>query len=411
MSLKSIIKRTLNLCDHKIVSVEDNQKYILIYLEKKFIHRLPCSCCGARCKPRDKLKIRTWRHVPLWGISVYLNYTPRRINCKNCGIKVEDIPWSRGKSPLTLPFIISLAIFAKLLAWDQVARYFKVCWSTVASAVQSAVEYGLERRDISKIRIIGIDEISRKKGHVYHTNIYDLETKTLIWSGEGRKADTMIRFFDDMGEDFAKNLKGICCDMWDPYVKIIKERASQAILVFDKFHLIKHLLDAVNNVRKEEVKRLSNMEEIDDNPLKRTKYIWLKNPWNLTPKQNQRLGYLQKLNLKISRAYLLKEAFREVWYYDKRGWARRFLKKWFWWATHSRIKPMRDFAWMLRRHEENILSWFNLPIDNGAVEAMNNNAKEISHRARGYRSEKIFSLAMLHCLGGLQMPETTHKFV
>jgi len=408
MSLKSIVRKTLNLSDHKIVNIEANDDKIAITLEKKYLHKLPCNICGRRYHSKDRLEKRTWRHIPIWGIPVLLHYQPRRVKCDTCGVKVEKIPWSYGKSSLSVPLIILLATFAKLLAWDQVAVLFNVSWSTVYNAVKRAVDYGLKRRDLSKVCIIGIDEISRKKGHIYHTNVYDLELKSLLWSGEARKADTLTIFFDEMGDEFAENLDGICCDMWDPYIKVVKERASNAKIVFDKFHLIKHLLDAVDKVRKEEARKL---EEEGENPLKNTKYIWLKNPWNLTPKQKQQLGYLHKLNLKISKAYLLKEAFREFWSYDNREEAEQYLKKWFWWATHSRLKPIRDFAWLLRNHKENILSWFDLPIDNGAVEAMNNNAKEISHRARGFRTGKLFTLAMLHCLGGLQMPKIRHKFV
>jgi len=117
-----------------------------------------------------------------------------------------------------------------------------------------------------------------------------------------------------------------------------------------------------------------------------------------------------KSNFKIVRAYLLKELFRRLWDYKRRGWAGKYLKRWFWWATHSRLKPLRDFAWMLRRHEEGVLAYFDIRIDNGIVEAMNNNAKTISHRARGYRSEKTFSLAIIHGLGKLQLPQCQHRF-
>jgi transposase len=321
---------------------------------------------------------------------------------------VEDIPWSRGKSPHTEPLIYILSTFAGLLPWDQVANMFNVSWGTVNSAVKAVVEYGLEHRDLSNVRIIGIDEISRKKRHVYHTNVYDLEAKTLIWSGEGRKAETLEKFFDEMPDGFEENLVGVCCDMWGAYESVVLKRAPQAILVFDKFHLVKHLHDAVDKVRKEEIREF---EDSDFNPLTGTKYIWLKNPWNLTPKQKQSLGYLETINLKITRAYLLKESFREFWSYNVAGWAEKYLDKWFWWATHSRIKQMRDFAWLVRRHEEHILSWFKLPIDNGAVEAMNNNAKVISHRARGFRTDKVYTRAMLHVMGGLPRPEIVHKFL
>ena len=407
MLVSSLVRKTLGVKDHRIVSVQGDLSGLIIRMDRIRRRGLPCSVCSRRGKVYDTLKERTWRHVHLWGIPTRIVYAPRRVDCKQCGIKVERIPWGPSKSPISLPLILLLATWAKLLAMDVVASLFGVCWSTVASAVKQAVTYGLANRDTKNVLYLGIDEISRRKGHIYHTQVYDLDGKRLLWSKEGRSADTLKAFFDEWGQKRTEKIKGICCDMWAPYVDVIKEYAPEAILVFDRFHIVRHLLTAVDKLRKQEVQRLKK-----DNPnlLKDTKYIWLKNPWNLTEKQKQRLGYLEKMNLRINRAYLLKESFRRFWAYLSRGWAKRFLKKWFWWATHSRLTPMRDFAWMLRRHEEDILNYVDLPIDNGAVEAMNNNAKSISHRARGFRSENWFTTVMLHGMGDLPMPEFTHRF-
>ena len=167
-------------------------------------------------------------------------------------------------------------------------------------------------------------------------------------------------------------------------------------------------MKAVDEVRREEARRLK-----PTNPelLKRTRYLWLKNPENLTEKQKARFGYLEKLNLKTNRAYLLKETFKEFWTYRSRGWAKRFLDKWFWWATHSRLPPMRDFAWMLRRRAEDILNYFDVPITNGAVEGMNNKAKVVSHRCYGFRKAETFITALYHCLGDLPEEECVHRFL
>lgn len=407
MHIESLVRSTLGVKDHKVVKVSGDCSGLEVRLDRKSFRKLPCSGCGERHWGYDTLPERSWRHVPLWGIPVALFYSPRRVKCPRCGVKAESIPWSMGKSPLTRPLIIMLAAWSKLLAVEVVAKMFGVSWPTVGSAVQYAVKHGLAHRDTEAVLYIGIDEISRKKGHVYHTQVYDLKKKRLLWSGGGRGKETLEKFFAEWGEERIKGIKAICCDMWDPYVEVIKAKAPDAILVFDKFHLVRHLQKAVDEVRKEEARELKKK-----NPelLKGTKYIWLKNPWNLTPKQRQRLGFLEKINLRTNRAYLLKESFREVWTYRTKGWAKRYLAKWFWWATHSRLPPMRDFAWLLRRHEDDVLNWFRVPIDNGAVEAMNNNAKVISHRSHGFRSEKWFTLILLHCLGQLPMPEFTHKF-
>lgn len=407
MLVKSIVKWTLNLKSWRVKRVVRNGEGLMIDIVPRRRSRARCGGCGKRRPGYDTLPERLWRHVALWGIPVWLRYAPRRVKCSRCGIKVEWMSWSMGKSTLTAPLIVTLATFAKLLAWQEVARLFGVHWNTVRAAVARAVEYGLANRNTSGIIAIGVDELSRRKGHVYVTNVYDLENRRLLWTGEGRGQDVLERFFDEWGKERTEAITCICCDMWDPYIKTIKNKAPGAILVFDKFHIVQHLMKAVDAVRKEEARSL---KEQNVDLLKHTRYIWLKNPWNLTPKQRQRLGHLEKLNLRINRAYLLKEAFREFWEYKTFGWAKRYLKKWFWWATHSRLKPMRDFAWMLRRHEEGILSYFKARVSNAAVEGMNRKAKVVSQRAYGYRTFETFSLALYHVLGDLPMPELTHEF-
>ena len=358
---------------------------------------------------RDRLHVREWKHVALWGIPVKLMYRPARVKCPACGkVRVEDIPWSQGKCRLSNGLIRLLSVWAKLLAWDVVAKLFGVHWNTVASAVREMVAYGLKHREIDGVLCIGIDELSRRKGHVYVTNVYDLNGKRLIWSGEGRSRETLQRFFEEHGTVLRGKVKAVCCDMWQPYIDMVKEQLPTATLVFDKFHIAQHLLKAVDAVRRDEAREL---KEANPELLKRTRYIWLKNPENLTDKQRARLGYLERLNLRCNRAYLLKETFREFWDYRSQGWAKRFLNKWFWWATHSRLEPMRDFAWMLRRHQDDILNYFDIRIDNGAVEGMNNKAKVISHRCYGFRTAKNYITALYHCLGDLPEPQFVHSFL
>jgi len=408
MLIESIVRKTLGLKRHCVKKVLEDEQNLVVYLIPDNRFKLICSCCNAKGPGYDTLKERRWKHVPLWGIPVILVYAPRRVECVSCGVKVEAIPWTQGKSPLSLPLSMVLATWARLVAWKVVGQLFGFHWNTVRKAVKDVVDYGLDNRNLDEILHIGIDEISRKKGHVYHTQVYDLTKKKLLWSGEDRTSETLETFFDYLGEDCCQKIKAVCCDMWAPYTKTIKKRLPNALLVFDKFHIVRHLMGAVDQVRKEEAQKLN-----PDNPdlLKGTRYIWLKNPWNLTEKQKTRLSDLEKLNLKINRAYLLKEAFRNLWDYTYPAWAKKYLDQWFWWATHSRLEPMRKFAWMIRRHQEDILNYFKVRINNGAVEGLNNKAKSISHRAYGYRSAETFKLALYHTMGDLPVPKLTHKFV
>jgi len=323
-------------------------------------------------------------------------------------VRVEAMPWSQGKCRLSVGFIWFLAAWAKLLPWDVIAQRFHVHWNTVASAVRQAVAYGLQHRDLGGVLYIGVDELSRRKRHVYVTNVYDLKAKRLIWSGEGRSKETLEKFFAEHGEALKDKVIGVCCDMWQPYMDMLQEHFPDALLIFDKFHIVQHLQRAVDEVRKEEAREL---KKTNPELLTKTRYLWLKNPEKLTDAQRRRLGHLQKLNLRTNRAYLLKESFREFWAYPTQRQAKSYLNIWFWWATHSRLKPMRDFAWMLRRHQEDLLNYFELRIDNGAVEGMNNKAKVVSHRSYGFRTAKTYITALYHCLGDLPEPELVHKFL
>jgi transposase len=404
-----MVRQTLGIKRHVIRTVIQTGGGIEVQLDIRKGWKQPCGTCGAFGKVRDRLNERQWTHVPMWGIPVTLVFSPARVRCETCEkILVASMPWSQGKCRLSVGLIWLLSAWCKLLPWDQVAKLFRVHWNTVAAAVRQAVSYGLEHREISGVLYIGVDELSRRKGHVYVTNVYDLTTKRLLWSGEGRSKATLRRFFEEHASDLKQTVKGVCCDMWQPYIDMIRDHLPEATLVFDKFHVIQHLNKAVDQVRRDEAR---DLRKTNPELLKRTRYIWLKKPENLTDKQRARLGHLEKLNLRSNRAYLLKESFRELWDYKRKGWAKRYLKKWFWWATHSRLKPMRDFAWLLRRHEDGILAYFDERISNGAVEGMNNKAKVVSHRCYGFRTATTYITALYHCLGDLPEPELVHKFL
>jgi transposase len=409
MLIESLVRSTVELQGFRVVSVNLDEACLEAQLapDRRFWPR--CGRCDQPGIYRDTRRPRRFRHVPLWGLPVYLCYSPRRVSCGRCGgVHVESLPWVSGRRRFTRALMVTLATWARILTWEQVAGLFRCSWATVAAAVEEAVNHGLDHRDLSAVTHIGIDEIARKRGHVYVTNVYDLNTRTLLWSGEGRALRTLEAFFDFLGAERSGKLEGICCDMWQPYIDTIQARAPQAVLVFDKFHIVQHLTRAVDQVRRDEIREKGAQHRA---LLAKTRYLWLKNPWNLSERQRVRLSELEHLNLKITRAYLLKEAFREFWDQGPTAFARRYLDGWFWWATHSRLKPMRDFAWTLRRHQEGILNYFRLPIDNGIVEGLNNKAKVISHKAYGFRTPRFYIQNLYHCMAGLPLPKTMHTFV
>lgn len=409
MLIKQLIRETLELQGFRIESVEKKDSELLVTIEPDLRYHPRCGVCGTPGCYRDTLPKRYFRHVPIWGIDVNLVYSPCRVRCAECcGIHVEQLPWSAGKRRLTKAFAVTIATWARQLTWLQVARLFGCSWGTVAAAVAYVVTFGMAHRDFAEVTHIGIDEISRQKGHVYLTNVYDLKTGTLIWSTEGRSTDSLDSFFSFFGPERTEKLKGICCDMWPAFIKAVKAKAPQATLVFDKFHIVKKLTEAVDIVRRQEI---SEKGKEHKKLVAGSRYIWLKNPWNLSDRQKASLGYLETLNLTIHRAYLLKESFRDFWQSETKDVAAKVLNQWCSWADESEIKPMQDVADLIRRHEENILTYFDMPISNGIVEGLNNKAKVISHRAYGFRTAKNFILNLYHCMGDLTMQTTLHRFV
>ena len=253
MLLESLVKATMELQEFRVMAVTGDAGGLVAELVPDLRFSPRCGQCGAPGRYRDTRGTRRFRHVPLWGIAVALRYAPRRVRCARCaGVHVESLPWVSGKQQMTRALMVVLATWARTLPWQQVARLFRCSWGTVATPVEEAVAYGLAQQDLADLTHIGIDEISRKRGHVYVTNVYDLARKRLVWSGPGRTQATLHAFFDFLDPERTAALEGICCDMWQPYIDVIHVRAGPAVLVFDKFHIVSHLMTAVDQVRRDE---------------------------------------------------------------------------------------------------------------------------------------------------------------
>lgn len=371
-----------------------------------------CSGCHHRRPGYDHLKPRRFQFVPLWGILVFFVYTMRRVNCPTCGIVVESVPWARGKSPLTTTYAWFLARWAKRMSWMDVSRAFHTSWDSVFRAVKMAVQWGQQRVDLSGIQAIGVDEMAWAKGHEYVTVVYQIDAgcRRLLWIGGQRKAKTLLKFFRWFGAQRTAQLQFICSDMWAAYLSVIRKKAQGAVHVLDRFHIAKNLNKAIDKVRIEESRRLAaqGYEPV----LKRTRWLLLKRPENLTPKQEIKLADLLEYNLRCVRAYLLKEDLQGLWDYVSPHWAGRFLDAWCSRAMRSRLKPMKYVAKMLRKHRALILNWFRAKgaISSSAVEGLNGKAKVATRKAYGFRSQETLKIALYHQLGNLPEPEETHRF-
>ena len=371
-----------------------------------------CSKCLRKGSVYDHLETRRFLFIPLWGFEVEFSYAPRRINCKRCGVKVEWLPWTKGNSHLTNAFKIFLSRWAKRLSWKETGKIFGVSWDTVRQSVQYVVSYGLQNRILEGIKSIGIDEIQYRLGHKYLTLVYQIDecSKRLLWIGEDRKAKTLLGFFKMFGKARTLEIQAICSDMWKPYLKVIRKKATNAVHILDRFHIMTYFNKAIDKTRREETRKLreDGYEEI----LKNSRWSLLKRKKNLKENQLAKLKDIMQYNLKTVKCYLLRESFQKFWEYKSSGWAKRFLKRWTFIAMRSRIEPIKDVAKMLRRHQPLILNWFLMKnrLSNGIVEGFNTKAKLTVRKSYGFKSFKIAELALYHVLGDLPEPELTHKF-
>lgn len=375
-----------------------------------------CSACQQPAATYDTAsKAREFEFIPAWGFAVFLLYQMRRVSCTQCGVTVEAVPWAKGKQHKTLPYLGFLASWAEDLPWQRVAQRFHTSWQSVYRAVQWVVEYGLAHRRLDNVEAIGVDEIQYQKGHKYLTVVYQLDTgcRRLLWVGRKRTIETLEKFFTDMTEAepmFKEKVKFVCSDMWRAYLRVIREQVPTALHVLDRFHIRKKFSEAMDKVRREEVRRLRQQGE--DPVLTKSRWCFLKKRANLTSPQRGRLKALLQMNLRSVRAYLLTEQFEHFWTYTSPTWAAKFLKVWTRQAMYSKIQPMKGVAKMLRRHEELILNWFRArkQINNGITEGLNLNIKLAMRKARGFRSYDVAQVAFYHQLGKLPRPEFDHQF-
>jgi transposase len=371
-----------------------------------------CSGCHKPAPGYDRLPERRFEFIPFWGFLVFFLYSMRRVNCRACGVRVEDVPWGDGKRHLTKAYMLFLGRWARRLSWKETAEAFHTSWDKVCDAVEYLVAWGLDHRALGPIQAIGVDEIQYAKGHKYLTLVYQIDRNVtrLLWIGKERTIESFQGFFTLIGTELSSKIEFVCSDMWQPYLKVIRQRCSQALHILDRFHIVAKMNEALDDVRAEEARRmrLQGYEPV----LKRSRWLLLKRKQNLTGNQSFRLRDILRFNLKTVRAYLLKEEFQELWEYDSATWAGKFLDLWCRQTMRSQIEPMKKIARSLRQHRELILNYFRAQkqFSSGVVEGLNNKAKVTMRKSYGFRTFRILELALYHSLAKLPEPQLTHDF-
>jgi transposase len=363
-----------------------------------------CPHCGYATRGRYDRRWCWWRHVGLGKQRVIIEAQLSRVDCPVHGVVTEAVPWAETGSRFTRDFEDLVAWLAREMNKTAVSRVMRVAWTTVGEIIERVVGRNLDVRRLEDLYVIGLDEVSYRKGHKYLSVVADHRTGDPVWIGEGRSQATVGQFFDELGPERTRKLEFVTMDMSASYVAEVRQRAPQAEIVFDPFHVVKLANEAVHEVRRSEARQRKGSDEAD--VLKGSRWALLKAPENLTRKDRLRLSNVAALNQRVYRAYLLKEELRALYWCSPRR-AEDHLDSWLRWASRSKLKPFVKLARTVRNHRAGILAAIDLGLSNGRMEGLNNKIGVLKHRAYGFHTAAALIAMIFLCCTKITLPLPT----
>jgi transposase len=335
---------------------------------------------------------KTWRHLNFFQYQCYLHAWIPRIDIGDGKVRQVQAPWEGHAAGFTLLLEALMLELVRVMPVHQVCQLLGVYDQKLWKMIKAYTETARVCEDFSSVEVVGVDETSARKGHDYVTLFVDLEEKRTLFVTEGRDHEVVVDFVDDLIDHngTAKQINQVSCDMSPAFILGVEKNLPNADIVFDRFHVIKVLNDAVDKVRKAEVAK---------NPiLRNSKYLFLKNRCNLNEWQTQRLEEIQLsgLNLKTMKALMIREAFQQIYEAPTTAIFVKLLRKWYFWATHSRIEPIKEAAYTIQRHWHGVVNWIFYKISNGILEGFNSIFQAAKAKARGYgRTDTIKAIIYL----------------
>jgi len=404
MTANKTIAKLLKLKGLKLTGLEFRAREGALYLfVKPWKNGCRCPECGRRCRVKRLLPTaRTWRDVRVCGWTIFFTYTPREIHCPTHGRAQEDIPWADANARVTYRLEFLILTYSQLMTQKAAAELLSILKSTFSDILHRTISRTREGHRIRGLKSIGVDEVSYKKGHKYVTVVYDLDKARIVWVGEGKKRETIDAFFNNHLSDYQKKqIQWASCDMSETFISAIKTHCRNAKLVLDRFHIVKALNSAVDEVRKEQWRNVTGNER---KVLKGIRWILFRNHDNRTSEDRKILDTLRKSNRRIHRASILKDEFDRFWDYKAPWAAERFLKNWTTTALKSRLEPLRKFVATIRKHSEDIITFVECRITNATAEGLNRIIRMIKNRASGFRNVNAFIDLIYLAIGDVDIP-------
>jgi transposase len=384
------------------VELKLQQGEVHVYLTHQDHRQWACALCGALGPLYDHQPEREWRHLDTCQYRTILHAAPPRTQCAEHGVRVVKLPWAEPGSRFTELFEALAIEWLKHASQQAVGERLQLSWDEIHGIMERAVKRGLARRQAEEIPQLGVDEKAFRKGHKYLTLVNDLKRNRVLYVAEDREQRSLDGFWSTITDRQRASIQAVALDMWDPYLASLKEHLPEAEkkAVFDKFHVAKHLGEAVDKVRRREHKVL---KAEGDERLTGTKYDWLRNPASMEEEQRREFTELLRAELKTARAWALKETGMVLYEYVYEKPARKHFDWWYKWAVRSRLQPIKEVATMLKRRFENIITYLRHRITNAASESLNAKIQWVKYTARGFRNKQNFINAIYFHCGGLNL--------
>ena len=366
--------------------------------------RWACPECGADLAGFDHAEERTWRHLDTCQFQTHLHAEIPRVQCPAHGVKQVRVPWAEPRSRFTL--LMERLVIDLILQCSTVTGACAIAgisWDEAWGIMQRAVARGHARKAARPIPYVGVDEKAFRKGHRYHTVVCDLARSTVEFVAEDRTTESLAAYYRQLTDGQKAALEAVAMDMWEPYIGATRDGLPDGAekIVFDRFHIMREMTKAVDTVRKQEHRDFLRVE--DASPLTGTKYLWLFGDERRPARHAAAFATLQALNLKVGRAWAIKEVLRALWTYRQGAAVTRFFSRWYAWAIRSRLDPVKKVARMLKSHLAGVLRFAKHPITNGVAEGLNSKIMSIKRKAGGFRNPKNFTTAIYFHCGGLDL--------
>ncbi len=383
------------------IDLNMDQDRVDIYVEWPYLQDGICPECERACKIHDRREERVWRHLDTCQLKTFIHCRIPRVVCPEHKTKTMEVPWAEEMSRFTRQFERIAVLFLEGSEnRRKTAEALRISWDEMNHIMEKAVKRGLSRRNDEPIKYIGMDEKSFLKGQSYITVMTDTEGKRVLDIVKNRKAESVDTLWDSLTEKQKSGIEAVSMDFWKPFITGAEKHVPEAAIVHDRFHIMKYMNEAVDKVRRKENKYLMTQQ---DKTLIGTKYLWLKAKRNFTKANKIDFRELNIDQLAVGRAWNRKELLRHLWDYTYKKPARTFFNKWYFSATHSKLKPVIDVAKMLKRHIENILTFIKYRITNAFAEGINSKIQHIKATARGFRNFNNYRTSILFYCGNLSL--------